>query len=896
MAIFTRRHRMRKSGNSTVCGLGKAMIRSILIPTAALILMLPAAYAQPAGKDVTDETEELEEVAVVGTRRAARSPSDTPSPIDIISVEQLTNQGGNNLIDLISTYVPSLNVGVQPNSGTATSIRPMHLRGLSPDATLILVNGKRRHRSSIIVTASSADGLVLGSQPPDISTIPAIALRQVQVLRDGASAQYGADAIAGVVNFVLREDLGGTAEVKYGQYYEGDGDTVQVAATYGIKLGERGHLNLSAEFGDVNGTSRTVQQAAAQALINAGNTAVENPVQIWGSPWLSDDYKFFMNFSVEAGENAEFYGFGGYAQRRTDGTFFWRSPDDRAGTFTASANPAGPNAGARIRLVGDLTPSDGVSCLGGINFATGVRDEVVVGSAQDTAAIAAAATDPNCFVFNELFPGGFTPFFGSDLNDISGTAGMRGAFDNGLTYDVSIGAGRNEIDFDLVDSINASLGPETPLFFKAGFNIQLENTVNIDLSYPLAVNGLASPLNIAAGFEWRNEQFQLGVGDADSFSAGILGNPTLSLGINQGFEARLNGFAPTRPEIAGKFDRENYAFYLDLEADVTEALVLGAAVRYEDFSDFGSKTTYKLSGLYHLTDDLALRSTYSTGFRAPTVGQQNFSAITTTFGPTGSLVSTGTVPPTSGAAILKGGGPLQPETSDSFTVGIGYEPGLFSITVDYFNIKMDNRITLSKNQVLTPAEAAALEAEGFSSTGLSSFRFFTNDFSSTTEGIDVVFNMPVSITAGGNTNFSLAGNWTQTNVTSFDPADPNELLGPLQIVQLEDGLPEYRGNAMITHDQGIWRGLVRVNYFGSFKEAHLNSLARIIEAGDRVTVDAEVGVYVHKNVELILGAQNIFDTFPERNPFAAATGAAYAITSPQGFNGGFYYGKVRVNF
>lgn len=872
----------------------RAIVRSALMSSAAFMLTSVSALAQTPNDTAADNV--TDEIVTVGSRRPGRSPSDTPSPVDIVGAEQLTNQGGNNVIDLIGVIVPSFNVGVQPNSGTATSIRPTHLRGLSPDATLVLVNGKRRHRSAIVVTASSADGLVLGSQPPDISTIPAIALKRVEVLRDGASAQYGADAIAGVLNFVLRDDIGGTVEAKYGQYYEGDGDTVQVSAAYGLKLGDRGHLNLSAEFGDVKGTSRTVQQAAAQALIDAGNTAVASPVQIWGSPELSNDLKFFANLAVEAGDNAELYAFGGYAQRRTDGTFFWRNPNDRAGTFSANADPLGPNAGSRIRLVGDLTPGDGITCAGGIDFATGVRNEVVIGTPQDAAAIAAASADPNCFVFNELFPGGFTPFFGSDLNDISGTAGLRGTFDNGLTYDISIGAGRNEITFDLVDSINASLGPATPLFFKAGSNVQRENTINVNVSYPLEIKGLASPLNVAAGFEWREEEFQLVAGDAASFRAGILGNPDLSLGINQGFEARLNGFAPTRPEIAGKFQRNNYAFYLDLEADITKSLVLGAAVRFEDFSDFGTETTFKVSGLYRLTDDLTLRSTYATGFRAPTIGQQNFSAITTTFGPTGSLVSTGTVPPTSGPAILKGGGPLQPETSDSFTVGVGYQPDLFSLTVDYFNIKMDDRITLSKNQTITPAEAAQLEAAGFTSTGLSSFRFFTNDFSSTTQGVDVVLTVPFSIVDGGKTTFTAVGNWTKTEVTSFDPTDPNELLGPLQIAQLEKGLPKYRGNATINHYQGDWRGLIRVNYFGSFEEPHLNSLARIIDAGDRVTVDAELGFNVHENVELVLGAQNVFDSFPERNPFATATGAPYAITSPQGFNGGFYYGKVRVTF
>jgi iron complex outermembrane recepter protein len=839
------------------------------------------------------EGDVIEEVVTMGSRRKARSPSDTPAPVDVITADQLTNQGSNNILDTLSAIVPSFTAHVQPNSGTATSIRPANLRGMSPDATLVLVNGKRRHRSAVVVTASSSNGLARGSQPVDISTIPSIALKRVEVLRDGASAQYGADAIAGVINFIPRDDTdGGSVEVKYGQYGEGDGESVQVAATYGIQLGSGGHLNISAEINDVDGTSRTVQRDDAAALIAAGNTNVIDPVQIWGSPELSDEIKVFINLGVETGANSEFYAFGGYSEKRTDGTFFYRNPNNRGGTFHTSADPNGPNAGSNIRLVGDLTPEDGLNCLGGYDFVAGIRDEVVIGSPEDDAALAAAVADPNCWTFNEMFPGGFTPFFGSDLNDISGSAGLRGELDNGMTYDVSFSAGRNEIGFDLVDSINASLGPATPLFFKAGFYVELENMFNVDVSYPIEIEGFASPLNVAAGFEWRKEQFQIGVAQAETFEAGILGNPDLSLGINQGFEARLNGFAPFRPEIAGKNDRQNIAVYFDLEADVTDNLILGAAVRFEDFSDFGNETTFKLAGLYHISDSVSLRATYATGFRAPTIGQQNFSTITTTFGPDGTLVSSGTVPPTSGPALLRGGGPLQPETSDSFTLGIAYEPEAFSITLDYFKIDMEDRITQSAAQSLTPAEAAQLEAEGFSAAGLTSFRFFTNDFETTTEGIDVVVSLPLELTSGGASTLNFAGNWTDNEVT----ANTSGLLGPTEIQQIEDGIPKTRANATLSHAEDKWRGYVRLNYYGAYEEAHLNSLARLIDAGAVFTIDVEAGFVVGDNIELIIGAQNLLDEFPESNPFAGATGARYSITSPMGFNGGFYYGKVRYSF
>ncbi len=852
--------------------------------------LIPVASAQV---NTGDEEELIEEIITTGSRRKARSASDTPAPVDVIGADQLTNQGGNSVLDALSAVVPSFTAHVQPNSGTATSIRPANLRGMSPDATLVLVNGKRRHRAAVVVTASSSNGLARGSQPVDISTIPSIALKRVEVLRDGASAQYGADAIAGVINFIPRDDTdGGSIDLKYGQYGEGDGETVQLSGTYGMALGSSGHLNISAEFSEVDGTSRTVQRDDAAALIAAGNTDVIDPVQIWGSPEITDEIKLFINMGVDAGANSEFYAFGGYSEKRTDGTFFYRNPNNRGGTFHTSADPNGPNAGSNIRLVGDLTPEDGLNCLGGFDFVTGVRDEVVIGSPEDDAALAASLADPNCWTFNEMFPGGFTPFFGSDLSDISGSTGLLGELSNGMTYDISASAGRNEIGFDLVDSINASLGPDTPLFFKAGFYVELENMFNIDISLPVEVEAFASPLNVAAGFEWRKEQFQIGVAQAETFEAGILGNPDLSLGVNQGFEARLNGFAPFRPEIAGKNDRHNIAVYVDLEADVTDSLVLGAAVRFEDFSDFGNETTFKVAGLYQVSDAVTLRATYATGFRAPTIGQQNFSTITTTFGADGTLVSSGTVPPTSGPAMLRGGGPLQPETSDSFTVGFAYEPEAFSVTLDYFSIDMEDRITQSAAQTLTPEEADQLEKEGFSAAGLTSFRFFTNNFATSTQGIDVVLSLPLELTSGGASNLNFTGNWTENEVT----ANPTGLLGPTEIQQIEEGIPTMRANATLSHAEENWHGFVRLNYYGAYEEAHLNSLARLIDAGSVVTLDVEAGFDVSDNIELIIGAQNLLDEFPESNPFAGATGARYSITSPLGFNGGFYYGKVRFNF
>ncbi|MBW7837658.1 MAG: TonB-dependent receptor [Sphingomonadales bacterium] len=831
----------------------------------------------------SDDNLNVEEVIVTGSRRAARSAADVPAPVDVIGVEQLTQQGSSDTSDLLRTIIPSLNIGDNPLSGTSTSIRPATLRGLSPDHALVLVNGKRRHRAADIATFSG--GITDGSQGPDLSNIPAIAIKQVQVLRDGAAAQYGSDAIAGVINFIMSDEReGGRLEAKVGSTYEGDGDNYQVAGTWGTPLGESGFVRFSGEFRENDLTTRAVQRGDAAALIAAGNTDVPDPATRFGTPKISDDIKTFVNLAVEAGENSEFYAFGGYASRRTQSDFFYRNPEGRFGVFTD--NDDGGNF-----LIGDMTPNDGVTCDGGIDFGgTGVvNDPIAVGSADAAARLTAIFADPNCFSALEVFPGGYTPFFGSHVTDVSGAFGLRGKFDNGLTYDISLNAGRSKIKFDVSNVLNPSMGSLSPTDFNdIGTRVQSERNFNADFSYGVDV-GFASPLNIAAGVEWRRERFEIVTGEPSSFEPGVLGDQGFLIG-----EEALPGFSPS---IAGAFSRSNKSIYLDLEADVIEDLVIGAAVRYEDFTDFGSKTTYKVSGLYHVTNEFGIRSTYATGFHAPTPGQQNFSALTTEINAEGSLIESGVIPPTSPVAMAVGGSQLQPETSKSFTVGAVYGTNWINVTLDFYVIKMDDRITQSASHVLTDEQRAELIAEGFfAAGGLGTFRFFTNDFSSTTKGIDLVASMPIELTSTGTSEISLAVNWTKTNVTSFDPTDPDELLSQTRVTQLEKNNPRWRGNITFIHNEDRWRGLVRVNYYGKFTELHVNAGSLRIDAGSEITVDTEVGVYVLQDVEFVVGAQNLFNNFPDRNPWDFIVGSKYPTTSPSGINGGMYYAKLRYAF
>lgn len=848
---------------------------SLALSLALCVLTTQAASAQDAAANQT-----LEEVTVTGTRRQVVSPTDVSAPVDVIQLEQLTSQGDVDMINLLRTSVPSFNADANPLSGTPTSMRPVSLRGLSPDHVLVLVNGKRRHRGANVATFSG--GKTDGSQGPDISSIPAIVLEQVHVLRDGAAAQYGSDAIAGVVNFILNDNPeGAEVQAKYSSTYEGDGDRYQLAATAGMPLGDTGFLRFSADFREQEESIRAIQRPDAAALQAGANplvdpAAVPNPATNFGIPEIRDDLKLFVNMGADINDHAQFYGFGNFSQRTTESDFFYRNPTDRFGVFTDDAGNF---------LVGDMTPEDGSNCEGGIDFGgTGmVNNPIAVGAPDQVARMGSVLADANCFSFLELFPGGYSPRFGSDVTDLAGAMGIRGKLANGFTYDVSASVGRSQIAFFASNVPNPSLGSQSPTQFRnVGDRIQLEKFINIDVSYPLAVSGFASPLNIAAGFEWHDEKFQIVAGEPTSFEAGVLGNQGFLIG-----EEAIPGFSPS---IAGTFGRHNIAGYVDVEADVTDDLTLGLATRHEDFSGLvGSETTFKASGMYHFTETFAIRSTYATGFHAPSVGQEHFSTTTTEFDADGNLVESGQIPPTSPTARVVGAKPLEPETSESISAGLVFDNGTVTVTLDAYFIEVDDRITLSASQALTDAQKQALIAEGFqAATGFSSFRFFTNDFASETKGVDLVGSAPLSFITRGSNELTVAVNYNETKVTSFDPSDPAELLDQVRVTQMEDNYPNWRGNATFSHREGAWRSLLRVNYYDRFTEMHVNGNLPI-NASSRVTLDFELGITPTERMEIAVGAENLLGEKPTRNPWDFIVGSRYPTTSPSGLDNGLWY-------
>ena len=819
--------------------------------------------------DVELAVELAEQVVVIGSRGQPRSVTESPVPIDAIPFRDVVSQGATTLDYQLRTLVPSFNVATHPISDAATLVRPASLRNLAHDHTLVLVNGKRRHRSSVIAWFA---GVTDGAQGPDISTIPSIALRQVEVLRDGASAQYGSDAIAGVMNFLLKNAReGGSLEFNTGTYRAGDGDAYNVAGNVGLPLGETGFANLSFEYGNADPTNRSVQRADAAALIAAGNTHVADPAQIWGNPRVEDEVKLFGNFGHQLANQLEFYGHANYAEKKVTEGFYFRNPNNRANIYSL-------DEGATL-LVGDRQWA-----RTGMPGAGNCPTVPITGNVPDPAALAQVAANPNCFTFRELAPGGFTPQFGGEVSDASVVAGLRRTAESGLTWDASASYGMHESDFFFLNTVNASLGLDTPREFDPGLYRQEEVNLNFDVSY--AATDL---VNVAAGAEWRDERFTIGAGGRPSWEVGPY--------AAQGFVSGSNGFPGFPDYTAGTWSRSNAALYGDLELrDPGDRWTLGGAVRFEHFDIFGATTNGKLSARYGLSDAVSIRGGISTGFRAPTPGQQNTLNVQTTIDPeTLQLVDSANVPSTFRAAQLRGGQPLEPETSVNTTAGLVVDTGPFTFTADYFRVELDNRLALSQTFTLEDDERAILLSEGITSAGtLKFFRFFINDFSSRTQGVDLVATYtPLSLR--GDTVFSFTMNYTHTELT-----EESDLLTPGDVLGLERGVPRTRWNAAVNQQVGRVGVLGRLHYFGAWVD-HFD--ARFVRGADarildgRYILDLEASIPLGRDVTLSIGGQNVFDTFSQRmDLFAEIFGLPYSQFTPWGLSGGYYYARLNYGW
>lgn len=808
------------------------------------------------------------DIIVTGTRRTDRSVKESTAPVDVFTQADLETQPSADLNAVLRTLVPSFNT--QRFAGVLSDgsgfVRPPTLRGLAPDQVLVLVNGKRRHRSALVQL--NGGSLAGGSQAVDLSQIPTIALERVEVLRDGAAAQYGSDAIAGVMNFTLKKNREGFAlDTRYGQYYKGDGSNVQIAGNIGLPLGPDGFLSISGEYVKSGQTSRGGQRPGVVAMLLSHPElvgSVDDPVQKFGDPKL-ETYRTFVNGGITLSDHAEMYFFGNYGHSKNEAQFNYRQPYGGVG-------PDGANYGA-----------------------SSVYNPIYLDQLSDGTWDANGRT----FTFHDIYPNGYTPRFKAKITDISGTAGVKGTLDFGLTYDLSASYGQSRVEYRMGESINLSMGPDSPTSFYMGSLEERETNFNADFSYPLEI-GIASPLTIAFGAEHRNEAYEIGIGDPASYEVGIYNVQRLSNGQVATQAASTNGFPGFSPSVAVNDSRSSYSLYLDVEGDLTKALTLGAAARYEHYSDFGSTTNFKASARYEFSPAIALRGTASTGFRAPTVGQLYTSAGITGFigaNPTEFV----TLPASSAAAQLYGSRPLKPEKSFNLSGGLVLDPtDNLTITVDYYNIRVKDRLGLSGSvSISTDAQRQALRAAGLVNWAtVGSLNYFANGFKTRTQGIDMVMSHRLE-TGLGRFNTTLAGNYNNTKVLSFDPV----VVDARKRGNIEDQLPKLRGTLSENWSSGPLSVTARAIYYHHYTVIASDNSAR--RFGAETTFDLEARYAINDHVTVAVGGENIFDNYPDKDIRAGnwwdftqsqANGARYPDQSPFGYNGGFWYVRVNTRF
>ncbi len=561
-----------------------------------------------------ESAESVEKIAVVGARGAPRSVTSSPVPVDVLSAEDIRGVAFSDMNDIMKTLIPSYTLSRQPISDGGTFIRPAQLRGLPTDKTLVLVNSERRHRAALVQIGGS------GTQGPDLATIPSAAFGSVEVLRDGAAAQYGSDAIAGVINFQLKDNAnGGSFSAQWGQYFEGDGEQLTISGNKGFTLGDDGFISISAEYADSEATYRGQQYCESWFCVDnqsaefiADATAMAQSihdsefVQPWGQP-PTESARIFVNAGYAINADTEFYAYGNYSESEGDGSFFYRYPGN--GTIE------------------DIRLEDG-SVWSPLDF----------------------------------FPGGFTPRFAGDITDYSLASGIKGMSD-ALGYDISARYGYNEISYTIFNTINPSLGNNSPTYFKPGDLSNEELQLQADFTYDL------NDYILAFGASYMGETYDITQGDDASFEAGPYAQPdpwgfcdgtatadAAASAVANGLDCDdpddpvntvvgvgSNGFPGYSPDFSDTYERDSFAVYADVSGDVTSDLFAQFAIRYEDYSDFGSELVYKFAGIYQINSELALRSSFGTGFRAPTPGQQGTTNVSTRL-PNGFPVATGLFP------------------------------------------------------------------------------------------------------------------------------------------------------------------------------------------------------------------------------------------------------------
>ncbi len=792
-----------------------------------------------------------EEVTVTGTRFEGRSATDTPAPVDYINNETIQSTGATETGKILQLVDPSFNFSTTTISDGTDIIRPATLRSLGPDQVLVLINGKRRHQQALLNVQQT---IARGSAGYDINAIPASAIDHIEVLRDGAAAQYGSDAIAGVINVILKTDTGRTdLALDGGQYYKGDGETLVAGVNSGFSLLGKGYLNISAEYRDRAETNR--------AGVDSLRVDPPRVTQRIGDA-ESKDAALWLNAQLPAGPG-EFYAFGGWSQRKGNSSGFFRSAGD-----------------------GRTIPA--------------------------------------------IYPNGFLPTLITEPIDTSLVLGYRGKLPKDWNYDFSLNYGRSEFRFREENTANVSYfyeplnpanptGPrfqETPTEADTG-TLKLDQlSANLDFTGVIGWGVGAGPLLLAAGAEWRQEGYQITPGDPVSYQYGRTNNRNIRILNQTGSIAQpgTQGFPGWSPQEAVDEDRSNFALYLDAESQLGAKFLGGAAVRYENYSDFGSTVNGKLSGRLDLTDRYSLRGTVSTGFRAPGVQQAFYSQRSTNLNAAGVLTDTLTARQDGAVTRAFGIPKLKEETSVNYSLGlVAKAADNFRVTVDVYQINIDNRIVFSSNiqpedlsTCGTPFNPARCPIRAIlDPLGVGQVLFFTNAIDTRTRGADLVAVYDWRF--GGSSLLSLEGafDFNDTQVTKRRSSSrilPAEVLfDQAQVTLIEEGQPRQHYVLSGTYYKGDWSANLRFNYFGKVAGEGFTPGFKQTWGGKWLT-DLAIKVPIATDLSFTVGGLNIFDVHPDKwdenraFPFPQL-GFVYGWeTLPFGINGGYYYARLNYRF
>jgi iron complex outermembrane recepter protein len=800
-----------------------------------------AQTAAPAASNAVDE-----QVVVTGVRGRERSVQTTPVPVDSIPAAALESSGalGGEVGQALQNLVPSFNMPRQSSSGPADFIKPAQLRGMSPDQVLVLVNGKRRHTSSVVQQDAKTGK---GTTPVDFNSLPLSAIKRIEVLRDGAGAQYGSDAIAGVINVILDDAPEGVeVNASYGAHVTNlkatnldlditDGETLNVSVEGAMPFSNKGgFIRFGVDYKDRNETNR-----AGLDLVpffeDFGNVALVGGRRNYKpGDAATKDMNVWFNTEVKLNGETELYAFGTYNQRDAEGTGFFRYP---------------------------------------------------IGSAGLANNVPAIVPNP--------VPLGYRPITTGDNQDLQLALGLRGE-SGAWAWDVSANYGDNATDIGVKNSLNPSLGAASPrTFHSAGFNNELF-TLNADATRNINLGNFAQTGSLAVGAEYRYQSFETTPGDPASFAAGPLaGAPNFrAIGAQAG--------GGLKPADARSASRDTYSAYAEVTADVRDNLFLDAAVRYENASDFGDSMAGKLSGRWEFAPGAAFRAAISNSYRAPSLSQGNFQFSTTNFGAGGSLTTVNLLPVDNPIAVGLGAKPLDAETSSNLSAGMTVKTDIgLTFTADLFQIDVDDRITLSERidcqNPPVPVPTQLLCA----AQNITAVNFFTNAVDTRTRGIDIVANYKTGLFSG-DLNLSAAYNYAETKIRGVNATGVIDVLGVEERNTLTDAAPKTK--LILTAD---WRdsdfnALVRATNYGSAK--------RVFNFGGgfepeqtysgKWQLDLEAGYQITQNIGIYAGASNLLDEYPDQSDSLINffDNLPYDVLSPIGMNGRYVYAGTKVKF